>query len=133
MSLVLGQLTMGVYENDNYMSLPKRAEAIRTTVVPITPFIRTTVVPISGVIGPTVVRIANVTGQRPVIVTLRAIGPKCGQIYRATLPTIGHKCIPINCLLSHDSITFLEYFAIVCDLISCCFVIQWPNCGCSDF
>ena len=35
------------------------AEAIRTTVVPITPLIRTTVVPISGVIGPTVVRIAN--------------------------------------------------------------------------
>ena len=38
------------------------AEAIRTTVVPITPLIRTTVVPISGIIGPTVVRIANATG-----------------------------------------------------------------------
>ena len=38
------------------------AEAIRTTVVPISGFIRTTVVPISGVIGPTVVRIANATG-----------------------------------------------------------------------
>ena len=35
------------------------AEAIRTTVVPISGVIRTTVVPISGVIGPTVVRIAN--------------------------------------------------------------------------
>ena len=40
----------------------KKAEAIRTTVVPITPLIRTTVVPISGVIGTTVVRIANATG-----------------------------------------------------------------------
>ena len=38
------------------------AEAIRTTVVPISCVIRTTVVPISGVIGPTVVRIANATG-----------------------------------------------------------------------
>ena len=38
------------------------AEAIRTTVVPISGVIRTTVVPISGVIGPTVVRIANATG-----------------------------------------------------------------------
>ena len=38
------------------------AEAIRTTVVPISGVIRTTVVPISGVIGPTVVRIANTTG-----------------------------------------------------------------------
>ena len=38
------------------------AEAIRTTVVPISGVIRTTVVTISGVIGPTVVRIANVTG-----------------------------------------------------------------------
>ena len=40
----------------------KKAEAIRTTVVPISGVIRTTVVPISGVIGPTVVRIANATG-----------------------------------------------------------------------
>ena len=49
----------------------KSAEAIRTTVVPISGVIRTTVVPIvirttvvpiSGVIGPTVVRIANTTG-----------------------------------------------------------------------
>ena len=40
----------------------KVAEAIRTTVVPISGVIRTTVVPISGVIGPTVVRIANATG-----------------------------------------------------------------------
>ena len=39
-----------------------RAEAIRTTVVPMSGVIRTTVVPISGVIGPTVVRIANATG-----------------------------------------------------------------------
>ena len=39
-----------------------RAEAIRTTVVPISGIIRTTVVPISGVISPTVVRIANATG-----------------------------------------------------------------------
>ena len=39
-----------------------KAEAIRTTVVPISGVIRTTVVPISGVIGPTVVRIANATG-----------------------------------------------------------------------
>ena len=39
-----------------------KAEAIRTTVVPISGVIRTTVVPISGVIGPTVVRIANTTG-----------------------------------------------------------------------
>ena len=39
-----------------------QAEAIRTTVVPISGVIRTTVVPISGVIGPTVVRIANATG-----------------------------------------------------------------------
>ena len=39
-----------------------KAEAIRTTVVPITPLISTTVVPISGVIGPTVMRIANATG-----------------------------------------------------------------------
>ena len=38
------------------------AEAIHTTVVPISGVIRTTVVPISGVIGPTVVRIANTTG-----------------------------------------------------------------------
>ena len=38
------------------------AEAIRTTVVPISGVIRTTVVPIRGVIGPTVVRIANTTG-----------------------------------------------------------------------
>ena len=38
------------------------AEAIRTTVVPISGVIRTTVVRISGVIGPTVVRIANATG-----------------------------------------------------------------------
>ena len=38
------------------------AEAIRTTVVPISGVIRTTVVPISGVIGTTVVRIANATG-----------------------------------------------------------------------
>ena len=38
------------------------AEAIRTTVVPISGVIRTTVVPISSVIGPTVVRIANATG-----------------------------------------------------------------------
>ena len=38
------------------------AEAIRTTVVPISGVIRTTVVPISGIIGPTVVRIANATG-----------------------------------------------------------------------
>ena len=38
------------------------AEAIRTTVVPISGVIRTTVVPISGVIGPTVMRIANATG-----------------------------------------------------------------------
>ena len=38
------------------------AEAIRTTVVRITPLIRMTVVPISGVIGPTVVRIVNATG-----------------------------------------------------------------------
>ena len=40
----------------------KTAEAIRTTVMPISSVIRTTVVPISGVIGPTVVRIANATG-----------------------------------------------------------------------
>ena len=39
-----------------------QAEAIRTTVVPISGVIRTTVVPISGVIGPTVVRIAKTTG-----------------------------------------------------------------------
>ena len=38
------------------------AEAIRTTVVPISGVIRRTVVPISGVIGPTVMRIANATG-----------------------------------------------------------------------
>ena len=38
------------------------AEAIRTTVVPISGVIRTTVVPIRGVIGPTVVRIASATG-----------------------------------------------------------------------
>ena len=42
--------------------LKKKAEAIRTTVVPISGVIRTKVVPISGVIGPTVVRIANTTG-----------------------------------------------------------------------
>ena len=30
------------------------------------------------------------------------------------LPTIGHKCVSINRLLSHDSITHLEYFAILC-------------------
>ena len=41
---------------------PHRAEAMRTTVVPISGVIRTTVVPISGIIGPTVVRIANATG-----------------------------------------------------------------------
>ena len=38
------------------------AEAIRTTVVPITLLIRTTIVPISGVIGKTVVRIASAIG-----------------------------------------------------------------------
>ena len=38
------------------------AEAIRTTVMPITPLIRTAVMLISGVIGPTVVPIANATG-----------------------------------------------------------------------
>ena len=42
--------------------LSEKAEAIRTTVVPISGVIRTTVVPISGVIGPTVLRIANATG-----------------------------------------------------------------------
>ena len=50
-----------IVEKCSFSSLTK-AEAIRTTVVPITPLIRTTVVPISGVIGPTVVRIANATG-----------------------------------------------------------------------
>ena len=45
-----------------YCLLSEQAEAIRTTVVPISGVIRTTVVPISGVIGPTVVRIANATG-----------------------------------------------------------------------
>ena len=46
----------------NFGKLNFTAEAIRTTVVPISGVIRTTVVPISGVIGPTVVRIANATG-----------------------------------------------------------------------
>ena len=49
------------YRNDRSMIFSK-AEAIRTTVVPISGVIRTTVVPISGVISPTVVRIANATG-----------------------------------------------------------------------
>ena len=44
------------------MQLEFLAEAIRTTVVPISGVIRTTVVPISGVMGPTVVRIASATG-----------------------------------------------------------------------
>ena len=44
------------------MNYSDTAEAIRTTVVPISGVIRTTVVPISGVIGPTVMRIANATG-----------------------------------------------------------------------
>ena len=37
---------MGVYGNDNYRSLPGKAEAIRTTVLPITPLIHRAVVPI---------------------------------------------------------------------------------------
>ena len=47
---------------ENLRQAETTAEAIRTTVVPISGVIRTTVVPISGVIGPTVVRIANATG-----------------------------------------------------------------------
>ena len=39
-----------------------QAEAIRTTVMPISGVICTTVMPIRGVIGLTVVRIANVIG-----------------------------------------------------------------------
>ena len=33
---------------------------------------------------------------------------------------VTYKCVSINRLVSHDSITFLEYFAILCDLINCC-------------
>ena len=47
--------------NKRLVFLKFLAEAIRTTVVPISGVIRTTVVPISGVIGPTAVRIANTT------------------------------------------------------------------------
>ena len=63
-----GSMT-GILVQLKWESLKKRrkdsrlmAEAIRTTVVPISGVIRTTVVPISGFIGPTVVRIANATG-----------------------------------------------------------------------
>ena len=34
-------------------------------------------------------------GQRHLIVTLRSIGPKCGQI-DVSLPAIGHECVSIN-------------------------------------
>ena len=49
-----------------------------------------------------------VSGQRPVFETLQAIIPKC-EIYRGkfdvTLPTIGHSCVSINRLLSHDNLS----------------------------
>ena len=64
--LALMRETCAYFENTIFpltsrMTL-RKAEAIRTMVVPISGVIRTTVVPISGVIGPTVVRIANATG-----------------------------------------------------------------------
>ena len=67
METSLGETTGGMVWGrnvpDSYPNpLTTGAEAIRTTVVPISGVIRTTVVPISGVIGPTVVRIANTTG-----------------------------------------------------------------------
>ena len=43
-------------------------------------------------------------GLRRVIVTLHAIGPKCGQLYRGKFKTICHICGSINRLLSHYSI-----------------------------
>ena len=46
--------------------LADSTEAIRTTVVPITPLICTTVVPISGFIGPTVVPIRGIIGPNVV-------------------------------------------------------------------
>ena len=51
-----------MHEDRTCVRILKTAEAIRTTVVPISGVIRTTVVPISGVIGPTIVRIANSIG-----------------------------------------------------------------------
>ena len=56
------QLDFFLYCFSSLVLVMGMAEAIRTTVVPISGVIRTTVVPISGVIGPTVVRIANATG-----------------------------------------------------------------------
>ena len=54
--------TSRIYDRILAGNLRKMAEAIRTTVLPISCVIRTTVVRISGIIGPTVVRIANATG-----------------------------------------------------------------------
>ena len=69
------------------------AEAIRTTVVPISGVIRTTVVPISGVIGPTVVRIANATGIRGVrYSSVRSEEVPCFAAYHfrtGSRPTVG--------------------------------------------